>query len=462
MSLHGLGTNSSPRCHDLTGDGILDIVIGAGRNEFNASDSAVVAINGANGEVLWTAPGTDQMVGSAVFADLNQDGNKDVIIGGRSAQLKAISGSDGAVLWDYNIIQDRDSERALMRFNFYSPQVLEDYDNDGVPDLLVSNGGNVRAFRQSGEDRYPGVIAVLSGRDGSIISSILVPDGRETYMSPLLHRSDEDDDVYVLFGTGGETFGGSLYRINMKDLLAERSEASEAIMTREGHGFVAPPTLTDINADGVGDIISNWHGGETIAFDGASYEVIWDYKVASAELNCSAAPGDVTGDGVPDFFSSYSLGKWPKNTAAVQTILDGTTGDVLFQDTIGCAGFATALSYDMNQDGYKEFIFTSNEFNCDAQHLGQVKFRMLSYDYHNSVLTELIPSSKAKNISSTPWIGDLDDNGRLDIVACVQANVSDLYTFYGILMSCMAFDIPYDEDYAGWTEYMGKNWDGVY
>jgi hypothetical protein len=42
----GLGTYSSPRCADLNGDQIKDIVMGAGRNEFEESDWAVIALDG--------------------------------------------------------------------------------------------------------------------------------------------------------------------------------------------------------------------------------------------------------------------------------------------------------------------------------------------------------------------------------------------------------------------------------
>jgi len=44
--LPGIGTCSSPRVTDLNGDGIGDIIIGAGREEFKKCDSAIIALDG--------------------------------------------------------------------------------------------------------------------------------------------------------------------------------------------------------------------------------------------------------------------------------------------------------------------------------------------------------------------------------------------------------------------------------
>src|SRR5687768_264770 len=55
-----LGTLSSPRVADLNEDGVMDVVLGAGSVEFRASDSAVIALDGTDGTILWTARGRDQ------------------------------------------------------------------------------------------------------------------------------------------------------------------------------------------------------------------------------------------------------------------------------------------------------------------------------------------------------------------------------------------------------------------
>ncbi len=95
-ALDNIGTYSSPpRVADLNKDNIPDIIIGAGTKEEAHTDSAIIALDGATGLVLWTIPGDNQNVGSAVFLDINRDNTPDVFIGGRWAQLHAINGATG-------------------------------------------------------------------------------------------------------------------------------------------------------------------------------------------------------------------------------------------------------------------------------------------------------------------------------------------------------------------------------
>jgi len=118
------GSSSSPRAVDLTGDGVLDVVMGAGGDEYAATDYGVIALDGTDGSRLWSVPARDQVIGSPVFNDLTGDGTPDVIIGGRSALLLAIDGRSGERIWTY--VPDSDSldlvrDRSIL--NFYTPQL---------------------------------------------------------------------------------------------------------------------------------------------------------------------------------------------------------------------------------------------------------------------------------------------------------------------------------------------------
>ncbi|MEJ7681048.1 MAG: hypothetical protein WKG06_24985 [Segetibacter sp.] len=92
-----IGSQSSPRTADLNNDGILDIVIGAGKNEFQKSDMGILAFDGRSGVLLWKQEAPDQVFGSATLYDVTGDKIKDVFIGGRSPQLKAIDGKSGTL-----------------------------------------------------------------------------------------------------------------------------------------------------------------------------------------------------------------------------------------------------------------------------------------------------------------------------------------------------------------------------
>lgn len=59
---------------------------------------------------------------------------------------------------------------------------------------------------------------LMSGLTGKVITWKGVPDGRESYYSPQIHQWS-DGTKFVLFGTGGETHGGSLWIIKLDDLI---------------------------------------------------------------------------------------------------------------------------------------------------------------------------------------------------------------------------------------------------
>ncbi len=75
VNLNSLGSFSSPRDSDLNNDGIKDIIIGAGGLEFMQSDSAILALDGRDGKMLWKAPANEQIFGSAALVDLTDDGD---------------------------------------------------------------------------------------------------------------------------------------------------------------------------------------------------------------------------------------------------------------------------------------------------------------------------------------------------------------------------------------------------
>jgi len=136
-----IGSQSSPRAADLNGDGVLDIVMGAGQNEFQFSKQGILALNGKTGELLWQQAATDQVYGSATFCDITGDGVKDVFIGGRSPHFRALNGKTGAVLWEYSYDQYKnDPIMQYARFNFNNSVLVPDQNNDGLQDDPRSQG----------------------------------------------------------------------------------------------------------------------------------------------------------------------------------------------------------------------------------------------------------------------------------------------------------------------------------
>lgn len=331
-----LGSSSSPRCIDLNNDGVLDIVIGASRNEFENSDSSVLALDGKTGSVVWNVGAKDQVVGSASFLDVTGDKVPDVFIGGRSAEFVCIDGATGKMVWRYEPLQTGGIAK-LIRFNFFNAQFVPDQDNDLLPDLLLTNGGNARALANTSKGRYPGVLAIFSSKNGQLLAADTVPDGKETYMSPVIYDFTGKGQLSIIFGTGGETLGGNLFITDLSSL--RKNDISKAIKIASGdkRGFIAPPTLADVNNDGVKDILVNWFGGKMIAIDGTAYATLWELAVPNTEVYSSVVPGFFTKDSIPDFFSSYNKGAWPDNKGSIQLLVNGKDGSILKSDSLSAA-----------------------------------------------------------------------------------------------------------------------------
>ena len=460
-----IGSESSPRAADLNGDGILDIVIGAGENEGYASDQGILALDGRTGELLWQQAAEDQMYGSAALYDITGDGVVDVFIGGRSPHFKALDGKTGKVLWEYRYRYEHDPVLRYARFNFNNAILVPDQNNDGLLDLLTVNGGNSKAAPYSVANRFPGVMILFDSKTGNILAADTMPDRRETYMSPLCFSAIEGEAPTIIFGTGGETISGNLYRVPIRALLERRLGDAIVLASEDGHGFIAPPTVADITGDDYPDIIAISHKSTVFAIDGKSNKLKWKKQIPDTECSNSFAAGYFTDDETPDVFTFVSKGQWPNSTGTLQVMLDGKSGEIAYMDSIGCTGFSSPVVYDLNHDGHDEAIISINEFDCGVGFVGEspteIENKLIAIDFFKRRIQTIDQSRRFKNIFTTPWIGDMDDDGYLDIVHCQFYHRSYLLSFMGMRVKRIATPVRM-KDEVRWGSYMGTNGDGVF
>jgi len=457
VKFEGMGLFSSPRVADFNGDGVGDIVLGAGREEFKPCDTAVFAINGVDGTLLWRLANVDHVFGSAALKDLNGDGVQDVVIGGRSASLFALNGKNGDVIWKFD-----KTKGGIKWFNFYNAQFIKDQDRDGIEDILVSNGGNVMAAPFDRKERKPGNLVVLSGVNGKLLARAQVPDGNETYMSVVAWPTGDNLDYRVVYGTGGETLGGNLYVTTLSAIMNGDLSKSIVLETSPSKGYIGPPVLADITKDGVTDIIANAVEGKLLAFDGGTYNPIWSVKVPETEAYSSVAPGYFTGnDDIPDFFATYAVGQWPDLGWSRQFMVDGATGKIVYEDSLGSYQTSTPVVIDLDEDGIDEALLNVNIQAYD--HLNNATFQniMLVVNFKGNEVLQVWDSHPGSNIASTPWIGDLDNDGLLDIIYCHGTNVNKTYSFKGLQVNRIATGLPLNTEIR-WGAYMGNHYDGIF
>lgn len=455
------GTLSSCRAIDLNGDQILDIVIGAGGKEFESSNFGVIALNGLDGSILWKVPSRNQMVGTPVFMDITNDNVPEVFIGGRSAQLLAINGKSGKIIWEFlptNSEMDLLNDPSLL--NFFSPQLIKDQDKDGIKDLLVSFGGFVKALPTE-TDRPPGYLMIVSGVTGHILSKAESPDGKEIYMSPLVHDFDRDGMDEIIFGTGGETIDGSLFLTSIVDLLTEDLSKSKKLASGNGKGFIAPPVLVDITNDRVLDIISNSANGRTIAIDGKSNVKLWEFNIGKGyETYSSVVPISVNHDSTIDFFVSFGKGEWPIYDQAAQILLDGKTGSELQRYNYGSFQYASPIVYDITEDGKDDVLYvvnlsSKNAFDNVEGGLYRYTNALYLYDVQKQKASRIGQEKPGANLGSTPLLTDIEGNGYIDIITCRMTDQYNIFSFQDLVIERKEMKIKVNSDNL-WGEYMGK------
>lgn len=329
-----------------------------------------------------------------------------------------------------------------------------------MEDILISNGGDVLAAPYD-PNRPPGHLVVLSTRDGSLLAKAQVPDGKETYMSIAAVPLPDTNDYMIAFGTGGETIGGNLFVCTLSEVMRGDLSGAHLLDSSAHKGYIGPAVWIDITGDGRHDLIANAVEGKLLAFDGVTLKPLWSVKVPNTEAYSSIAPGQFTADSVPDFFVSYAIGQWPKLDWSKQIMVNGATGKIEYIDSLGYYQTSTPVVIDINNDGWEEAILSVNSHVYDERNKRTLNNLLVVIDFRTKQVTQLWDSNIGSNISSTPWIGDMDNDGLLDIVYVHGTNPNKTYTFDGMRINRIATGIPIQSP-VRWGSYMGSQYNGIY
>lgn len=460
-TLDNIGTFSSARVSDLNDDGVKDIIFGAGRQEFQACDSSIIAFDGLSGDLLWTGSSIDQIFGSALLFDIDGDDVDDAIIGGRSGELIAMSGKSGKELWRFYNVNDLEDIGLARIFNFYNPQPIPDQDADGVKDLIVSNGGDVMV-KPYDPDRPAGHLMVVSGKTGKHIAHAAMPDGKEIYMSVTISENSEKEDIEIIFGTGGETIGGHLYVDYLSNVLKGDLSGAKILHTSQSKGYISPVARADFNKDGMLDIVVNSVDGRLVLIDGSSFEVVWQLTIPDTEAYSMPCLGYFNDDDVLDIFVSYGQGIWPNIEWGVQKMINGKTGEVEFTDELGYYQSSSPIAVDLTGDGIDEVMMSFNFIGKDSVDQRIFQNSLIGIEFKSQEVLYLANIELGSNLATTPWVGDLDDDGFLDFVYCHSIKpYASKYNFDGIKVHRVTTQIPMYKELK-WSAYQGSHYDGIY
>lgn len=445
-------TLSSPRSVDLSNDGILDIVIGGGLDGSGQSNG-VNAINGVDGSALWNFPTNEEIFGSAKFMDITGDGIKDVFIGGRYAEFYAINGSTGNQIWEFFPYSPTVAVDSGW-FNFYNAQFIPDQNSDGTPDILVANGGN-HAAPPWDTIRDPGMLMVLDAQTGNVLAKDTMPDGEETYCSPVV--VDYNGQLTIIYGSGGENDRGGLWRTTLADLMADNLENSTLLASDPSLGFIAPSSIADMNNDGVLDIINQAYDGTIRCFDGSNNNLLWEVLNPGTESSSGPTIGNFIGDATPDVFNVIYKGAAPTFTEFYQVLIDGSTGLVAWKDSLGTLQYGSSSAVDLDMNGRDEVVLSVSHHNGTS-----FSHEILSIDFQNNVISPLHIVEPGVNLAATPLIEDLDSNGYLDIVFAYRADSLNPMGANGFYLKCLEGTNSIPGVGIAWGSYQGSQQDGHY
>lgn len=386
---------------DVNGDGVDDIIIASASDDGSNMDQALklkkykdlhkfceskgleypcmgnlMALNGHNGSQIWSLKvRSDAFVMNCQEFDINKDGKKDCIGTGRMGLITAFDPYKGEIIWTCE-----DDKFFEGNWNTLHAAALPDWDGDGVPEILIANGGN-SSRQPKDHDRDPGRLVAVSGATGKPFGNryLEMPNRKETYMSPVMFTPNDGGATYILFGSGGETVPGDLMGISVGDFckyiltdnpeICNKTNAKEfsglekdengifIIYKGKEKGVMVPPVIVDHDGDGVKDILMSSFEGIVRLFYGKNLQTAWTTSFTGMESYGTPAPGHFDGDDYIDFMVTWNLGEWMSYSSSNVSVISGKDGSILWSLKTPFMQMSSDLSITTTLQHQDVFVF---------------------------------------------------------------------------------------------------------
>lgn len=309
---------------------------------------------------LWDAIQT-----TPALADLNGDGNLEIIVSGLDRRIHAWRYT-GEVLPGWPISQWNGHD--LWRGGISSPAV-GDLDKDGLPEVVV---GTMSPLINGQQDQNATVWAIKG--DGSLMPGFPVQTEQHIHSSPALGDLTGDGYLEIVVGTGRGIISG---RQNI--VYAWRYDGTPLpnwprVTTNP---MVAPPALGDITGDGKMEVVIGGGDCEAVPMTTDNNLYVWradgssppgfpvrpptpNYGAVTHPMCYSPVLADFDGDGAVEILI-VPLGAW----GIVTVRSNGTTAAL--HETLG-ALYSSPLVDDIDNDGSLEIVIAGSDFfRRDAQ-----------------------------------------------------------------------------------------------
>ena len=338
-----------------------------------------------------TALTTTQAYASSVFViDMDNDGYKDVV---------AASQNDDTVAWYHNNHDGTFGAKQVITSSADGVVAVRagDLDNDGLVDVVCTslNDAKVTWFKRNANGTFGAAQTLVSV--AQFPTSLEIVDLDNDGKPDILWTSWLGDKVSWLKNLGGGSFA-----------------PTQAVATQTGAPWSA--VAADLDGDGVRDIVTasinnrsvEWYKGNGNGTFGPRRILIMDSSVVLSPVSVAAA--DLDGDGLLDVIAGYAAANkivWFRNTG------NGTFSGQQVIAT-GILGVYSVTAADMNGDGRIDILSAAVNDSKIAwfRNLGEGNFG-------DPAQNELIISNEVSGAFSVAS-GDLDQDGRMDVVSASQ------------------------------------------
>ncbi len=411
---------SSLALGDVDGDGDLDLVVG------NVSQQSRLYLNNGAG-TFGDATVTHMPVGihhtsSVVLADVDGDGDLDLVLGDSGENLVYLNDGMGR-------FTDATAP-AMPSFVDATAMAVGDVDGDGDPDLVVGGGDSVatrcRLYRNDGRGIFQEVTAAHMPNDPSLTTALVLGD------------VDGDGDLDLVIGTKGQQT-----RLYLND---GTGNFTDATASRLPVGNLAAGSLAfgDVDGDGDLDLVVGVGGmlvpgkylQQTRLYLNNGVGVFTDATAtrlpAGLHDNRSVVLGDVDGDGDLDLLLG-NIGAYHLSTSSNRLYLNDGTGT--FTDAtathlpmMGNDPTGSLALGDVDGDGDLDLVlgtagrwysqWINNKYGGYWSHSLIPSQSRLYLNNGAGVFTDATATHLpgVPDLTSSLAIGDVDDDGDLDLV----------------------------------------------
>jgi hypothetical protein len=317
------------------------------------------------------------------LADVNGDGNVDLISGDLSNMYVALGNGDGSFR----------SRTSFTNLPWGAQYRAVDVNDDGKLDIVSGlSGTNTAVFIGNGDGSFKAVLSFKGNDAGSIVSTLESADFNGDGRIDLLRTTAVDNTVEILFGNGDGTFK---YAVSV---LAINSATGIAV--------------GDFDGDGIADIVGIGGDGRFVAYGNGD----GSFRLAQIDSEGSYAfkALDVSGDGAPDIVSL--------DGSVLKVTISNGDGSFRKSSSYVLAAQGSEIQYgDVDGDGIKDLVVSGYSTNLTSVLLGN------GDGTFKAVLTLI--ADGAVGSTNSVRLADLNRDGTLDIVT--KDNGGNSFVFLG-------------------------------